>query len=222
MTQINNKVLELKQALLKMMHLTQNQLLKGREAIMEFDKDLAHEILFNENRLNAYELAIDNNCENILALYNPVAIDLRFVLSVYKINSNLERIGDYAAGIARFILHFNQALEPKVLVDLRFLEMYDAILKMFNYIVDGFTNEDTKLARKVFPIDDTVNAINIATTDIVIPIMKNHPEQMEQLLYLVSIIRKMERIGDLTKNMAEDTIFYLEAKVLKHQEKPKK
>lgn len=219
MTHIADEINDLKQSLLKMMLLAKKQLSKGQEAILNFDKDLAHEIMANENRVNAYELKIDEDCENLVALYNPVANDLRFVLAVFKINTNLERLGDYAEGIAWYILHFDKELDAGILKQLRFTDMYDIILDMLQNVIEGFETEDTKLARTVFLQDKKVNEINRNAADIIVPIMKENPERMNQLLYLLSIIRKLERVGDLTKNMAEDTIFYVEAKVLKHQKK---
>lgn len=219
MSHIADEITDLKQSLLKMMLLATKQLSKGRDAVLHFDKDLANEIMANENRMNAYELKIDDDCENIVALHNPVANDLRFVLSVFKINTNLERLGDYAEGIARYILHFDKELDPVILKQLRFTDMYDIILDMLQNVIDGFETEDTKLARIVFSQDKKVNEINTNAADIIIPIMKENPGQMKQLLYLLSIIRKLERVGDLTKNIAEDTIFYVEAQVLKHKKK---
>lgn len=221
MTHIEDEINDLKVALLKMMALTIKQLEKGQEAVLSFDHDLAHEIVYYENKVNAYELKIDDDCENILALFNPVAIDLRFVLAVYKTSDNLERLGDYAEGIAHYILHFDKELNQEILEKLRFKEMYDVILNMLNCVYNAFEQENTKLARKVFPQDKIVNEINAIAAKTIVPIMKENPDQMGQLLYILSIIRKLERVGDLTKNIAEDTIFYVEAKVLKHKGKMK-
>jgi len=217
MSQIEDEIRELKKDVLKMMILVHKQLSKGQDAIYQFDKDLANEIMVKENKVNAYELRIDEDCENIIALFNPVANDLRFVLAVFKINADLERMGDYAEGIARYILHFERELDPAILKKLRFQEMYQLILSMIDDVVCGFKDEAPKEARKVFHKDKTINEINATAADTIIPIMKEHPDQTGQLLYLLSIIRKLERVGDLTKNIAEDTIFYVEAKVLKHK-----
>ncbi len=217
MSHIEDEIRELKKDVLKMMVLVHKQLSKGQDAIYQFDKDLANEIMVKENKVNAYELRIDEDCENIIALFNPVANDLRFVLAVFKINADLERMGDYAEGIARYILHFERELDPAILKKLRFQEMYQLILSMLDDVVSGFEEEAPKEARKVFHKDKTINEINAKAADKIIPIMKEHPDQTGQLLYLLSIIRKLERVGDLTKNIAEDTIFYVEAKVLKHK-----
>ena len=100
MTHLEQEINDLRKELLSMFLAVDNQLQKSEKALLEFDKDLAAEITNTEKRINSLELKIDRDCENILALYSPVAVDLRFVLSVYKINHELERIADIADGIA--------------------------------------------------------------------------------------------------------------------------
>jgi phosphate transport system protein len=185
-------------------------------------RDLAEEILSNERRVNAMELKIDRDCENILALFNPVAIDLRFVMACFKINSDLERLGDNAEGIARYILSSEEKLEDKVLEELRFLEMFDTATEMLNVVYEAFENEDTKLARKVFPKDKILNEINGEAAKKVGELIRDDPSRVDQYIYLLSIIRKLERVGDLSKNISEETIFYVEAKVLKHKKQEKR
>src|SRR5476649_3054386 len=104
MTPLENEINALKKELISMWILVQSQLNKAKEAMVQFDKDLAREVLIKEKRVNSYELKIERDCENIFALYCPVAIDLRFILAVLKINNNLERIGDIAEGIAKYII----------------------------------------------------------------------------------------------------------------------
>ena len=103
MTHLDVELKRLKDESVELFELVISQLRKGRIALLDFDKDLAREVNFNEKRVNALELKIDKDCENIFALFNPVAIDLRFVLAVLKINSNLERIGDHATNVAEMV-----------------------------------------------------------------------------------------------------------------------
>ena len=104
MTQFETEIQDVKSEIINMWTLVLSQLTKAKEAMVYFDKDLAREVISREKRVNAYELKIDRDCENIFALYCPVAIDLRFLLAVLKINNNLERIGDIAEGVARYIV----------------------------------------------------------------------------------------------------------------------
>src|ERR1700749_2554131 len=113
MTPLKNKIIAVKKELVSMWILVQSQLNKAKEAMVQFDKDLAREVLIKEKRVNSFELKIDRDCENIFALYCPVAVDLRFLLAALKINTNLERIGDIAAGVAKYVIesttNFNEA-----------------------------------------------------------------------------------------------------------------
>src|ERR1700757_1395148 len=104
MTQIEHEIGSVKKELVNMWILVQSQLNKAKEAMVNFDKDLAREVLVKEKRVNSFELKIDRDCENIFALHCPVAIDLRFLLAALKINTNLERIGDIAAGVAKYVI----------------------------------------------------------------------------------------------------------------------
>ncbi|MBL4669783.1 MAG: phosphate signaling complex protein PhoU [Flavobacteriales bacterium] len=219
MTHLDSELDQIKQQVIEMMDLVKNQLSKGKEAVLTFDKDLVHEINANENRVNAMELNIDRDVENILALYSPVAVDLRFVMASFKISADLERLGDNAVGIAKYIHNVDAQLAQKNLDKIRFTEMYENALAMLDDVVEAFEKEDTKLARKVFIKDVVLNEINSNAANVAIELIKENPEKIHNYLYLLSIIRKLERVGDLTKNIAEELIFYSEAKVLKHKKK---
>jgi len=222
MTHLDSELDQIKQQVIEMMDLVKSQLAKGKEAVLTFDKDLVHEINANENRVNAMELNIDRDVENALALYSPVAIDLRFVMASFKISADLERLGDNAVGIAKYINNVDEQLAPKNLDKIRFTEMYENALAMLDDIFEAFEKEDTKLARKVFIKDAVLNEINSGAANIAIELIKENPDKTHNYLYLLSIIRKLERVGDLSKNIAEELIFYIEAKVLKHKKKKTK
>src|SRR5512139_2004134 len=124
MTKLDVELGTLKQETIEMWKLVESQLQKGLSALLNFDKDLAREIVLIEKRVNGAELKIDRDCEDILALYSPVAVDLRFLLAVLKINTNLERIGDIAEGIAKLILDTESAFRPQLLDSTKVIEMY--------------------------------------------------------------------------------------------------
>jgi len=217
MAHLDTEIKLLKDNVLELMFLVKNQLEKGEKALNNFDEELAHEIMANEKRVDSLELAIDRDCENILALFNPVAVDLRFVMATFKINSDLERIGDHTNSIAKYILDFGRTIDEETLHEMRIDEMYETSIKMMSNVFNAFITEDTKLARKVFKLDKTLNEINRNVSQVTAELIQKHPEEIHNYLYLFSIIRKLERVGDLLKNIAEDLIFYIEAKVLKHQ-----
>ena len=188
-------------------------------AMINFDKDLARDVVSGERRVNGLELKIDRDCENIFALLTPVAIDLRFVLAILKINSNLERIGDIAEGNAKYIIDAEQPFKEGLLDATKTLTMFDESISILDTTLTAFETEDTKLARSVFKKDESIDIINVAATQATIDYLKLHPEDINQALYNLSIIRKLERIGDQSKNIAEEIIFYVEAKVVKHWHK---
>lgn len=216
MSHLNIELKQLNEKTVELWKLVNSQLEKGYESLTKIDKDLALEIIATEKRVNAFEIMIDRDCENIFALFNPLAVDLRFVLAVLKINTNLERTGDIAEGIAKFVKHADANFDKKLLDQTRVLEMFKAAISMMQHVLEAFEKEDTNLARKIFKEDETLDIINKATNTIIADYIRNNPENIEQALYLLSIIRKLERVGDQAKNMAEEIVFYIEAKVLKH------
>jgi len=217
MSQLSEELHYLKEDLLNLIRLVKTQFTKSREAMLNLDKNLAKEVIANEKRVNAEEIKIDRDCEKILALYKPVAIDLRFVLATLKMNGDLERIGDNAESIANFILDAEEPFKEDVIKNYQLLEMYDTSMSMFDDSINAFVNEDTSLARKVFQKDDYLDESNHHATMLTMQYMKNSPDQEFKYLTLLSIVRKLERVGDQTTNLAEEIIFYIEAKVLKHQ-----
>lgn len=222
MSHLDIELQSLKQEVIEMWNLVHTQLLKGNESLTRLNKDLAREVVLNERRVNAYELKIDRDCENVFALFNPVAVDLRCVLAVLKINSNLERIGDIAEGIARFVIDVDDTFDKELLTLTRVVEMYTEASTMLSDVLEAFDKEDTKLARGVFQKDEVLDIINRNANNVITEYIKLNPEKIDQSLYVLSIIRKLERVGDQVKNIAEEIIFYVEAKVLKHKQKQEK
>jgi phosphate transport system protein len=216
MTQLENEISGVKKELINMWMLVQSQLNKAREAMINFDKDLAREVLVKEKRVNSFELKIDRDCENVFALYCPVAVDLRFLLAALKINTNLERIGDIAAGVAKYVIESTTNFNAAALESTSVIHMYDEAI---NILVDtriAFENEDTALARSIFKRDEVLDVINRNATNTISDLIKADISSITEALFMLSIIRKLERIGDQSKNIAEEIIFYVEAKILKH------
>lgn len=205
-----------------MFNMVISQLDKAKESLINFDKDLAREVIFGEKRVNSFELKIDRDCENVFALFQPVAVDLRFLLATLKINSNLERIGDIAEGIARFVIDIKLNPEPTLLETTRLPEMFDISTSMLADVREAFQNEDTTLARSIFKKDEILDEINLQAAIKVGDFIRAHNDRINQSLLVLSMIRKLERVGDQSKNIAEEIIFYVEAKVLKHKSKAAK
>ncbi len=222
MTHLDSELKILKSDILEMWRLVVNQLTKGKEALTNFDRDLAEEVVENEKRVNSYELKIDKDCENIFALFQPVATDLRLVLASLKICNNLERVGDIAASVADFVLDAEQDFNKEILERTKILEMYGIANEMMADTLEAFDKEDTRLARTMFKRDKLLDKIDDEALDLVYDCIMDYPEQARNTLLVMSMIRKLERVGDMSKNIAEEIIFYFEAKVLKHKKKKEK
>jgi phosphate transport system protein len=216
MTHLDNEIQKLKSEAVEMFELVISQMQKTRTALIAYDKELAREVNFNEKRVNALELKIDKDCENIFALMNPVAIDLRFVLAVLKINTNLERIGDIADGISRYVYETSAPFDSAMIRDTRLEEMFDMSIGMLQDVRTAFVDEDTRLARGLFSKDDILDEINGKANDVIESYIRNNLDKITPSLHVISTVRKLERTGDQMKNIAEEIIFFIEAKVLKH------
>lgn len=208
----------LKQAGLEMFRLCIGQLTTTREAFFTLDHDLAEKVKHVERRVNAIDIKIDRDCERFLALHQPVANDLRFVLGLRKINFGLERIGDYCFGIAKFISEMKELPKEDILSELRVQEMFDNTVSMLEVILEAYKEGKSGEVRKIFKTEQSLNEINRKTTSIISNKVKKTPDLIDQYLLLFSIIKKLERVGDLITNMAEEIIFYCEAEVWRHQD----
>lgn len=210
---------EIKEIVLEMFELVRNQVQDTRKAVLDFNHDLCREVLIQEKKVNALDLKIDKEAEKIMALYSPVAVDLRFIITALNINTFLERIGDNTQGICNYILSMDVPFNKETLSQSLLLEQIDITLEMFDYIIDAYTEEDTSKAARVLTLDTKVDEINNKALDFIMSKISSDLDGMKNYLYLLSMIRKTERIGDLINNLAEETIFYIDAKVLKHKKK---
>ena len=218
MNYLSHELEHLKIELAEMGQLVLGQLEKGTAALLHHDRDCAHEIIVNEKRINSYELSLDRLCANILALYNPVAVDLRFVLAVLKITSSLERIADNLESVAMYTLQIDDPFDEALLHDLGTSEMFATATDMLSKVLLALQTEDPKLAREVFKQDHLLDDLNIHVPGKIAQYIRANPEKdIEPTLALLSVFRKLERVGDQTKNMSEEIIYYVKAKVVKHR-----
>ncbi|HEX5626120.1 MAG TPA: phosphate signaling complex protein PhoU [Saprospiraceae bacterium] len=222
MLHLENETQELRDKLIAMWDLVIKQLDKTELAFRTFDRDLALEIQETEKRVNAYELTIDRSCEDFIALLQPVASDLRFVLSSLKINTNLERVGDIACGVSEFISDTEESFNAEIISIMEADKMLAIAIEMIKELRQSYLLENTKLARTVYKRDKMLDKLNDMASYKALECLDKFPDQRRQTLHVLSIIRKLERIGDQSKNIAEEIIFFLEAKVLKHKGREEK
>ena len=216
MKHLENEMLALRNEVLDMWTLVCSQLEKTKEALLKYDKDLAREVISRERRVNAYELKIDSDCENYIALYNPVAIDLRLVLSLLKINGTLERIGDFSEGISRFVIDTYEEKYESLIKEMKVEEMFDEVLGMLTGARQSLEAEETKMAGCLFAKDDYVDNLHKQSLQKIAEYIQTHPEDALTCIFLAILSRKLERIGDHCNNIVEEIVFYVDAKVLKH------
>ena len=210
---IESELVLLKKEIDEMWTLVYNQLERAGDSVLTSDRELAQQVRVCERRVNAFELKIDSDVEDIIALYNPVAIDLRFVLAMLKINNDLERLGDFAEGIARFTLN---TVDPDLLERLRLKEMIAQVLSMLELAKRALQEENQELAISVFDKDNLLDQINAEAPVILEKYIAEHPDHVRYCLELISVLRKLERSGDHITNIAEEIVFFIDAKVLKH------
>ena len=228
MSHLDLELKRIRTKITEMWELVEFQVRCGHEALVKGDKVLAEKIIKRGKKVNEYDIKIDQRCENLLALFNPLAVDLRLILATLKINSNLERIGDTAEGIAGLILDTETPIEADLLKHSRVLEMYENALHMLTEVKTAFLENDTQLAKAVMKKDKVLTKINRTTDAVTVAYIKSHPDNIDQSLKMAGIIRKLERIGDHVTNIAEEMVFYVDAKVVKHkpkawkEKKPKK
>ena len=199
-----------------MLNLCMSQLQKAKEALINHDSDLAEEVMHTENRVNALDIRIERDCERFLALYNPVASDLRFIMVIRKINSDLERIADHAYNIAKYVVNKDEKIPQQLFDVLDFEIMYITVDKMLKNITAAYKEKDVKAARKVFKKDKILDKLKLKSFIIIEKEIKKNSDIIADSLILFSVINKLERVGDLIKNIAEELIFYIDAEVLKH------
>ncbi|HHT52862.1 MAG: phosphate signaling complex protein PhoU [Bacteroidales bacterium] len=204
----------------EMWRLVISQIEKTKQALLTNDVELALEIVSLEKKVDAYELRLDSNCEHYIALYNPVAIDLRLVLSIMKISITLERIADYAAGVARYVLEAEcQPFTDKMKEALKLEKMFDILLSMMTASLVSFNSENAKNASRILAKDKGIDDIYSSSIDLLSEQIGKDHNDARCGLEMMMVIRKLERIGDHCSNIVEEIVFYIEAKVLKHKGK---
>jgi len=218
-TELNNLKLELNE----MWALVISQVKESREALLNFDKEAANEILFKEKMVDVFELKLDRDCENIIALYNPVASDLRLTLAVIKIVLNLERIADFAKGIAKFVAKSpREKINPELLQISKVEELLTSALAMLTDAKTALENENSRMAVSIFAKDSLIDEITNNSNKVIGDYILKHPDEINEALNMHNILRKIERMGDHSNNIAEEIVFYIEAKVLKHNKSARK
>ncbi len=183
--------------------------------IQNFDLVLAHEILEAEKRINEMEVEIEEDCLKVLALHQPVATDLRFLIVALKVNNDLERMGDQAVNIAERVKFLTD--KERVAADLDFKKMGDICSNMVHRALAALVQQDAEAARHVMAMDDDLDALHARTFNVLEKVMQENPHMIKSAMSCLTISSNLERIGDLATNIAEEIIFMQEGEVVRHQ-----
>ena len=212
--QVQEHLDALKERLLVMGGLAEERVRLVTEALVERDPDLAQRVQASDEPLNDLHIEIDQRCVRLLALHQPVAVDLRAVLAAVKINTDLERVGDLAVNVAQAVQRY--LLHPPVahLVDIP--RMADLAQHMLRDALDAYVNRSVPLAEHVLNTDDTVDALKEQASLDLLPVMRQQPSTIEPALDLILIARHLERIADHATNIAEDVIFMVSGRDVRH------
>jgi len=185
------------------------------KAVSERDQELARKVISGDAEIDRMEVEVEEDCLKILALHQPVAVDLRFIVAVLKMNSDLERIGDFSVNIAQSADFLCGWKTSEALFD--FPQMSKKVLNMLRMSIDSLVNMDADMARSVLEADDEVDDMNRAMFRQVQDKIRQHPDDAECLIRLLSVSRYLERIADHTTNIAEDVIYMITGEIVRHQ-----
>ena len=221
-THFQKELAKLKESLLKMAGLVEEAINNSVQALVKRDSDLVDKTMELEGRINAMDLDIEEMCLKLLALRQPMAIDLRFITAAMKINTDLERMGDQAVNISERALSLNQEPPLKPYIDIP--RMAEIAQTMVRDVLDSFVRRDSNLSRSVLERDDLVDGLNNQVFRELLTFMISDPASILRSAHLMIVCRCLERIADHATNIAEDVIFMVEARVVKHhaEERDKK
>lgn len=204
----------LKKRILSLGTMVEERVRMAIKAIYQRDAVRAEEIIRQDYEIDELEVEIEEECLKILALYQPVAVDLRFISAVIKINSDLERIGDEAVNIARCVKYIS--IREKIEAPINYRQMADSVTSMLKMSLDSLVNLDPDLAFKVLTLDDEVDRIYGESYDLVKGVIKEKPDRVGYLINLFLIARHLERIADHATNLAEEVIYLVEGEIIRH------
>jgi phosphate transport system protein len=204
----------LKSRLLEMGGLAEQRVRRAVQGLAEREHDLIESVLIGDEPINALQLEIDDRCLKLLALHQPMATDLRAVMAAVKINTDLERVGDLAVNIAEAAKRYAMHPPVKKLIDIP--KMADIAQAMLRDALDSYVKRDMALARQVLHQDDSLDALKTQIFRELLSFMLKDPSTIEAALDLILVSRHLERIGDHATNIAEDVIFMVSARDVRH------
>lgn len=210
---LQREIEKIKTNILYLGAMVEDRFQKAIYAIKTGDLELAQKIIDTDVEIDVYEIEVEEECLKILALYQPVATDLRFLVAVIKINNDLERIADYASNIAkRFKTSFNDPKKFKY----DYTAMANQAAKMLRMSLDALVHMDVDMAYKIRDMDNDVNTMRNDAYGSMKKDIQSHPGMVGEIINMYLISRHLERIGDHTTNIAEEVIYLIEGDIIRH------
>lgn len=212
-SQLTRAMHKIKKEILSLGALVEDRFKKTIYAIKTEDIEQATQIIETDYLVDAQEVEVEEECLKTLALYHPVATDLRLITAVIKINNDLERIADYAANIARRFKKSGRNSNP---FQYDYTPMAEQASKMLKLSLDALVSLDGNIAYKVREMDAKVNAMRNEAFDVMKNAIRKNPEKVDEIINMYLISRHIERVGDHTKNIAEEVIYLIEGEIIRH------
>jgi len=212
---LDEHIEKLKTRVIKMCSLVDEQVQSAIKSVEEENLELAQQVIERDTKVDKYDNKIDKICQKIFALTQPVAMDLRLIMSSLTINNNLERIGDIAVNIAEYAIMLKK--KPAFLHQTNLEEMFKVSKQMLKDAIDAYIGGNETLAKSVIESDNKLDQLNFDNHKILIDIMKQNPDNIEPGIALLVMSRQLERLGDHCTNIAEDVFFIVEAHLVKHK-----
>jgi phosphate transport system protein len=212
---IERQLDQLKERILRVGTLVEEAISKSITALINRDAQLAQRVMASDEDIDRMEVEVEEECLKILALYQPVAADLRFVVAALKINNDLERMGDLARNIAKRVAQLTAGRPYELPPEIRTMAMQAQ--DMVKQCLDAVVNRDPALARRVREEDDAIDAARQRVQRRVMQGIKDDPESVECLLRINSVSKHIERIADMATNIAEDVVYMVEGDIVRHR-----
>jgi len=206
---------KIKKMVLSVGAMVEERLRMSIKAIETWDAGLAEDIIRRDYEIDELEIEVEEECLKILALHQPVAVDLRFIIATIKINSELERIGDEAVNIANRVRNISKRRKLDLSFD--FTIMAEKAATMLRLSLDALVNLDQDLAFKVLTLDDEVDLMHREIYDRIKEVMSQNPDYVGYLINLYTTSRHLERVGDHSTNIAEEVIYLVEGEIIRHR-----
>ncbi|HLB01692.1 MAG TPA: phosphate signaling complex protein PhoU [Nitrospiria bacterium] len=206
----------LKEKILRMGALVEEQIRNSIKALVERDSDLARQVIANDHRVNAMDVEVDEDCLRLIALHQPMAKDLRFITTAMKISTELERMSDLAENIAERATELNEEPQLKPYIDIP--RMAEHAQRMVKEALDAFVNGDNTLARKVCADDDFIDDLTHQIFRELLSYMIEDPHTISRAVRITFVAKYIERVADHATNVAELVVYLVEGKIIRHTE----